>query len=70
MAKLVKRLFDAAEPDDKDYVIWDDELPGFGVLVFASRKRRYVLQYRVLGRSRSYCGAAGRPRCRAGAYSV
>ena len=43
MAKLTKRLVDAAESREKDYVIWDDELPGFGLRVFASGKRSYVL---------------------------
>ena len=54
MAKPTKRLVDAAEPREKDYVIWDDELPGFGLRAFTSGKRSYVLQYRALGRSRRY----------------
>ena len=54
MAKITKRVVDAAESRDKDYVIWDDELPGFGLRVFASGKRSYVIQYRAGGRSRRY----------------
>lgn len=54
MAKLTKRVADAAEIRSNDYVIWDDELPGFGLRVFASGKRSYVIQYRSAGRSRRY----------------
>jgi hypothetical protein len=54
MAKLSKRIVDVAEARDKDYVIWDDELPGFGLRVFASGKRSYLIQYRSVGRSRRY----------------
>jgi hypothetical protein len=54
MAKLTKRIVDAAEAQDKDYVIWDDELPGFGLRVFTSGKRSYLIQYRSAGRSRRY----------------
>ncbi len=38
MVKITKRVVDAAEAREKDYVIWDDELPGFGLRVFASGK--------------------------------
>jgi integrase len=54
MAKINKRLVDAADARARDYVIWDDELPGFGLRVFASGKRSYVIQYRSAGRSRRY----------------
>lgn len=54
MAKLTKRFVDAVEIRDKDYVVWDDELPGFGLRVFASGKRSYVIQYRSAGRSQRY----------------
>ncbi|MGC1470341.1 MAG: site-specific integrase [Sphingorhabdus sp.] len=54
MPKINKKVVDAAMPNGRDYVIWDSELPGFGLRVFASGKRSYVLQYRSLGRSRRY----------------
>ncbi len=54
MTKITKRVVDAADVREKDYVIWDDELPGFGLRVFTSGKRSYVIQYRVRGRSRRY----------------
>lgn len=54
MTKLSKRIVDVAEAREKDYVIWDDELPGFGLRVFNSGKRSYLIQYRSAGRSRRY----------------
>jgi hypothetical protein len=54
MAKVTKRIVDAAQIRKNDYVIWDDELPGFGLRVFASGKRSYVIHYRAAGRSRRY----------------
>lgn len=54
MAKLTKRTVDTAEIQAKDYVIWDEDLPGFGLRVFASGKRSYVVQYRAAGRSRRF----------------
>src|SRR5216684_2869922 len=54
MVKITKRVVDAADVREKDYVIWDDELPGFGLRVFTSGKRSYVIQYRARGRSRRY----------------
>jgi hypothetical protein len=54
MAKLTKRIVDAADVREKDYFVWDDELPGFGLRVFASGKRSYLIQYRAAGRTRRY----------------
>jgi len=54
MVKITKRVVEAADAREKDYLIWDDELPGFGLRVFSSGKRSYVIQYRTRGRSRRY----------------
>ena len=54
MPKLTKRYVEKLEPDSHaDYVAWDDELRGFGVRIWPSGKRSYVLKYRTrLGRQR------------------
>lgn len=54
MARLTKRTVDAADIRERDYFIWDDDLPGFGLRVFASGKKSYLIQYRAAGRSRRY----------------
>ena len=52
MAKLRKRVTGAADIREKDDFIRDDALPGFGLRVFASGKRSYLIQYRAAGRTR------------------
>ncbi len=52
MAKLTKRTVEGAEVRSADYLIWCDELPGFGVRIYPSGKRGYLVQYRADGRSR------------------
>lgn len=54
MSKLTKRVVDAVESRSSDYFIWDEELPGFGLRVFKSGKRSYLVQYRAAGRTRRY----------------
>jgi hypothetical protein len=44
MVKITKRVVEAAEAREKDCVIWDDELPSFGLRVFNSGKRSCVIQ--------------------------
>lgn len=51
-AKLTKRTVDAAKPAERDYVLWDDDLPRFGLRVRASGSITYVVQYRAKGRTR------------------
>lgn len=52
MTKLTKRVVDAAPPNGRDYFLWDEQVPGFGLRVFASGKRSYLVQYRAGGRTR------------------
>lgn len=60
MAKLTKRSVESAHAEGREAFVWDHELPGFGVRVFASGKRSYVVQYRHVGRTkRLVLGAHG-----------
>lgn len=43
---LTKPTINTLLPKDKDYVVWDDRLPGFGVRVKPSGVKSFVLQYR------------------------
>jgi integrase len=47
MPKITKRLVEAADVREKDYIICDDELRGFAVRVLPSGKRYYIVQYRI-----------------------
>lgn len=47
--KLTKRLVEAAAkpPERKPYFLWDDEVRGFGVRIFASGQRVFYIDYRA-----------------------
>ena len=47
MPKITKRLVEAAEVREKDYIICDSELRGFAVRVLPSGSRYYLVQYRI-----------------------
>ena len=54
MAKLTKTLVDRAGTSERDEFLWDDDVLGFGLRVFKSGKRSYLIQYRMGGRTRRY----------------
>ncbi len=49
---LSKRTVDRLAVADKDTVFWDRELPGYGIRVYPSGRKVYVVQTRAAGRSR------------------
>lgn len=50
--KLTKRSIEQLSVKEKDYIVFDCELPGFGVRVMPSGRRFFLVQYRRNGRSR------------------
>ena len=47
--RITKRTVDALAVEGKDAVFWDHDLPGFGVRVYASGRKMYVVQSRARG---------------------
>ena len=52
--KITKRSVESVAHGQRDVLLWDTELPGFGVKVTPRGKRVYVLQYSLGGRTRRY----------------
>lgn len=52
MSRLTIRSIEAMAPAEKDYIVFDGDVPGFGVRVFPSGKKSYCIQYRAGGRTR------------------
>ncbi len=52
MAKLTKRVVDQIVPGDAEAMHWDDGLKGFGLRVWPSGRKVYVVMSRVKGRLR------------------
>ena len=52
MFKLTKRTVDGLEVTANDYLTWDRDLRGFGVRVYPSGKKTYLIQYRAGRRTR------------------
>lgn len=49
IGRLTKGAVDAAKPRRADYIIWDQELKGFGLKVCKGGRKVYICQYRTVG---------------------
>ncbi len=56
MPKLTKSVVERITPNpERDLIVWDTALPGFGLRVYPSGKRKYIVQYRTkVHRQRRY----------------
>jgi integrase len=54
MPKLTQKAVDALRPGAEEYVVWDDEVAGFGVRVRPSGASGYILMYRHGGKKRKH----------------
>ena len=50
MAKITKRTVDAMVGQERERVVWDDDLKGFGVRVHPSGRKVYIVKTRYRGR--------------------
>ncbi|KPA20425.1 Transposase [Shimia sp. SK013] len=52
MFKLTKRAVDGLKSRTKDYLVWDSDMRGFGLRVYPTGKKTYLVQYRIARRTR------------------
>lgn len=50
--RFTKLAIDTLKPSEKNRIVFDDSMPGFGVRIAPSGRKTFVLQYRVAGRTR------------------
>ena len=50
MPRITKRTVDAIKLHDRERVVWDDDLKGFGVRVHPSGRKVYIVKTRYQGR--------------------
>ena len=51
LPKITKRTVDALAPAEKERIVWDDDIKGFGVRVHPTGRKVYIVKYRHEGRS-------------------
>ena len=44
---ITKRTVDGLKPADREWIAWDDRLTGFGVRVYPSGRKSYIVNYRA-----------------------
>ncbi|MCH7643411.1 MAG: site-specific integrase [Myxococcales bacterium] len=54
MPRLTQKLVDSLRADERDRIIFDETIPGFGVRVFRSGRKSYMIQYRSKKRTRRF----------------
>ena len=55
MQRLTQKLIESLHPDEnRDHIVFDETVPGFGVRVFRSVHKSYMIQYRAQKRTRRY----------------
>lgn len=52
MFRLTKRSVEGFSVEEKDYLVWDRDVRGFGVRIYPSGKKTYLVQYRAGRRTR------------------
>ena len=51
MARITRRAVDALTAREREYVLWDHDIKGFGVRVHPSGRKVYIVKYRHQGRA-------------------
>ena len=51
LPKITKRTVDALAPAERERIVWDDAITGFGVRVHPTGRKVYIVKYRHEGRS-------------------
>ena len=46
MARITKKAVDALNARQREYMLWDDDIKGFGVRVHPSGRKVYLVKYR------------------------
>ena len=51
MPRITKRMLDVLVPSERERVVWDDDIKGFGVRVHPTGRKVYIVKYRHEGRA-------------------